>query len=349
VLDEIKRIHGDIWIDLNDIEGSTFVHELLDSESNRLSNQFRRLLYSHTGGHALFTVELLRVLEESGNLIQDAEGYWIESPNLEWGELPTRVEGVIETRIGRLDDGLREILNVASVMGFEFIVPVVAQVNQSDERSLLKALSRELQDKQRLVKETGTVRIAGRECSKYTFSHLLFQQYLYSSLPSDEIRYLNEKTGEILEAICSGQTQTMAVQLARYFTEAKMPERAVEYQIQAGDQARAIHSFAEAEQYYTQAIRVYRRQGQEDQVAKTLMKLGLVYTATNQSQKAQTTYAEAFQSWKSTAENGRAHDIPRSESVLKTITEQPHTLDPATVPGIVFTLDQMRDGVMVYR
>ena len=105
VLNEFKRSYGDTEIDLSqDPEGEArqFVGAILDSEPNRLGEGFREALFEHTDGHPLFTIELLRDLQERGDLVQDGDGRWVEDPCLDWSVLPARVEGVIEERIGRL-------------------------------------------------------------------------------------------------------------------------------------------------------------------------------------------------------------------------------------------------------
>jgi len=64
MLSELKRQHGDIWLDLGELaeaDGRHFVETYLDTQPNRLGAGFREALFNRTGGHALFTVELLVV------------------------------------------------------------------------------------------------------------------------------------------------------------------------------------------------------------------------------------------------------------------------------------------------
>lgn len=68
---------------------------LVDSEPNHLDRGFREELFARTGGQLLFTVELLRNLEERGNLIKDAQGNWVQGAKVDWEALPARIEGVI--------------------------------------------------------------------------------------------------------------------------------------------------------------------------------------------------------------------------------------------------------------
>lgn len=77
VLNELKRYHGDIVIDLDalgDESRRAFVSAIIDSEPNELGPAFREALHRHTRGHALFTVELLRALQERECIVQSEVG-----------------------------------------------------------------------------------------------------------------------------------------------------------------------------------------------------------------------------------------------------------------------------------
>jgi DNA-binding SARP family transcriptional activator len=150
VLGELKSDFGDIEIELSPDQDRSFVDALIDSEPNKLDETFRRSLFEQTGGHPLFTIELLRELEGRGDLVQDSEGRWSPTTTLDWGKLPAKVEGVIEERVGRLEPRLLDVLNVASVEGETFTAEVVAPVVGVDERVLIRALSQEL-DKRHLL------------------------------------------------------------------------------------------------------------------------------------------------------------------------------------------------------
>jgi adenylate cyclase len=120
VVHELTRYYGDVSVDLDAIPEQVnrqFVDALLDSEQNGLGEGFRTALFHQTGGHALFTVELIQDMQERGNLVRDGAGRWIEGSSLDWDALPAKVEGVIAERIGRLDEKLKEMLTVASVEG----------------------------------------------------------------------------------------------------------------------------------------------------------------------------------------------------------------------------------------
>lgn len=257
VLAELKRYLGDVQIALpqNDAEaGRRFVDSLLDREPNRLDADFRQALFHHTGGHALFTVELLRDMQERGDLTRDAAGRWVVGPSLDWGALPPRVEGVIEERIGRLAEELREMLTVASIEGEDFTAEVVARVQDVDARGLVRQLSRELAQQHRLVGALGRQRVGQQRLSLFRFQHNLFQRYLYNTLNAVDRAYFHEDVGTVLEELYGDHADSIAVQLVYHFTEADLPEKARHYLAIAGEQARRRYANAEALSYLNRAL-----------------------------------------------------------------------------------------------
>jgi DNA-binding SARP family transcriptional activator/predicted ATPase len=257
VVNEFQRDFGDTAVNVDQAEGRGFIEAFLDSEPNRLGVAFREMLYRRTRGHPLFTVELLRGLQEQGDVVQDREGRWVEGPALGWETLPARVEAVIAERIGRLPEPSQGALRVASVEGEVFTAEVVARVRSADEREVVAQLSGELDRTHRLVRAQGILRMNGQRLSHYRFRHTLFQRYLYNSLDEVERAYLHEAIGNTLEALYEDQTEAIAAiagQLARHFQEAGMAAKAIDYLRQAGDRAMRLFASAEAIAHYTRGL-----------------------------------------------------------------------------------------------
>ena len=246
LVSEFQRHFGQILIDLRQAEGRLFVTALLDTEPNRLDKTFQEALYQHTQGHALFTVEILRGMQERGDLVQDEAGQWVEGPNLNWETLPARVEGVIGDRIARLPKMLPKVLEVASVEGEIFTAEVVARVQAFDERELVRQLSGNLDKQHRLVVGQGSQRLGARRLSQYRFRHILFQHYLYNSLDEVERGYLHEAVAKELEQLYGEQSADIAGELARHFEAAGLFDKAISYLQQAGDRAVRLSANDEA-------------------------------------------------------------------------------------------------------
>ncbi len=254
IFHELKRDFGEIEIEAGRTDARRFVDDLIDTEPNRLGHEFRETLYGLTKGHPLFTVELLRNMEERGALVRDRNGEWTEGPDLDWNRLPARVDAVIEERIQRLNQGLREILTIASVEGEEFTAEVVARIQKEEIRELIKLLSRELDKRHHLVTAKGVRQLEKQRLSSYLFQHILFQRYLYNSLDPVERAELHEDVGDILEALYGEQAEEIAVQLARHFLAAGIVPKAIDYLHKAGNKAVRLSAGAEAISHYDKAL-----------------------------------------------------------------------------------------------
>jgi adenylate cyclase len=304
VLAEFKRYFGEIGVDLDrarETEGERFVDAVLAAEPNRLSDEFRQVLFQHTKGHPLFTIELLRDMQERGALVQDEQGRWLEGPLLDWEDLPDRVEGIIEERISRLEAALRDILSVASVEGQDFTAQVIARVEEMRERELLRVLSQELEKRHRLVREREDVKLGQQFLARYQFAHALFQQYLYNELGAGERRMLHGEIAALLEELYRGHSEGISVQLARHYTEAGHDERAAYYLLQAGDAAARLYANAEARLHYTGALHVLAR---------------LPDTVENRQQRVDTLIKQAASSWLADAPEDNLARLAKAEQLV---------------------------------
>ena len=204
-----------------------------------------------------------------------------------------RVEGVIGERIARSPEGLRETLNVSSVMGYEFIAQVIARVQKIQELELVKDLSCELEKRYLLVFEQGEIKIGKQFLSIYRFSHGLTQQYLYDELGAGERRMLHGEIAETLEAISADHCDQFALQLARHYDEAGNAEKAVSYWIMAGNTAFVSMPKMRRLRLYTRALEL----GKEitispEQLNHLYTRRGRALELTGQFQKALKNYDE---------------------------------------------------------
>lgn len=293
LINEMKRYHGDIELNL-DVEGpeqgQAFVDDYLDQQDNRLGPQFRAELHRHTGGHPLFTVEVLRSLQERGELVRDPDGAWVAPVALDWSTIPSRVEGVVEERLSRVPEELRRSLTIAALEGEQFTAEVVAQVQGIDLRPLVRDLSDTLQKRHRLVRALGVEHVDGRRISRYSFSHQTMQQYLVNTLDEVEASFLHEDVGRALQDLYADSPEQVVVQLAHHFDRAELAPEALQFLSLAGARARRVSANDEAVRHYRRALHwattdeqrfgiiealtnVYRRMGDTDARGEALAEL----------------------------------------------------------------------------
>ncbi len=352
VFNELKRRYGDVELDLGQAMEPHFIETLLETEPNRLGPEFRAALYHRTRGHPLFTVELLRAMQERGDLVRDELGRWVEGPALDWARLPARIEAVIAERIGRLEPGQRELLSIASVEGETFTAQVAARVLELPERQALRLLSQELEKRHFLVQERGEITAGEARLSRYGFTHLLIQEYLYQELSAGERRLLHGEVAAALEALYGGQVEEIVVALGRHYGEAGQAEKAVDYLLLAGDKARNLYAHAEAINFYRQALNFLKEQGLagRERAARTLMKLGLTYHFAFDFKQARQSYEEGFALWQWTGPQP-VTGLPAAPHPLRLARSSPPTMDPGMAGdgGSVNHIAQVFSGLMALR
>jgi predicted ATPase len=299
IVNELRRYQGDIVLDLDEThasEGRTFVDALIDAKPNLLDTTFRNELFARTGGHPLFTIELLRNLQERGALVQNIAGQWVIGATLDWEILPARIEGVIEERIARLTYELRETLTIGSVMGVDFTAQVIGRVQQIQERALFKNLARELDKRHHLVQEEGETKVGRQIFSWYRFTHALVQQFLYGELSAGERRLMHGDVAEALEALYEGHTDAVEIQLAQHYQEAGDDEKAIVYLIRAGDSAFNAYAQQEAIAHYTRALELGAQSGLTDAQCRHLYsRRGQAYELVGAFEAALNNYSELEQ------------------------------------------------------
>ena len=88
MISELKRERGEVLITLRDNtadEARQFVNSLLDTEPNALGDEFRRSMAQRTRSHPSFAVELLRGMQERGDLARLANCEWQEAKDTRLG------------------------------------------------------------------------------------------------------------------------------------------------------------------------------------------------------------------------------------------------------------------------
>jgi tetratricopeptide (TPR) repeat protein len=157
------------------------------------------------------------------------------------------VQGVLLARIDRLDDDLKQLLQVASVIGRVFSAPVLAEM--VEHWPDLEELLRELEELEFIYP---TTLAPPRE---YSFKHVLTQQAVYDALLRSKREALHERVGRALETVYSDQLEALSDLLAYHYGRSPNAEKAVEYFDRANQKACRLNAMAEAKAHFVEAMR----------------------------------------------------------------------------------------------
>jgi class 3 adenylate cyclase/tetratricopeptide (TPR) repeat protein len=203
------------------------------------------LILDRSGGNPLFVEELTRCLLENGSIRKEDHQYALnrEASNL---HVPGTIEGIIAARIDRLEDHLKRIMQVASVIGRGFSFRVLQAVMGTAEE--LKIHLRNLR-RFEFVRERQILPEL-----EYIFKHELIQEVAYNSLLATKRKEIHETIGRAIEEIHMERLEEFYERLAYHYSKSDKLEKASQYLKLSGDKSHAKHSPWEAFHLYKEAL-----------------------------------------------------------------------------------------------
>jgi tetratricopeptide (TPR) repeat protein len=208
-----------------------------------LPERVRDLILTKAEGNPFFVEEVIRSLLDA-HLVVRENSHWRATREIETIAVPSTLVGVIQSRLDRLDEASRQVVQTASVIGREFSLDALAAIsklNGSMEGALADLQRRELlREKSRLPQRV------------FIFKHVLTQEAAYASLLLSTRRELHRRAAEYMERTASGS----AGEIARHFLEARDEARALPHLVQAGEHAAFACSLKEALTFFRKAVEI---------------------------------------------------------------------------------------------
>lgn len=210
----------------------------------------RNGILRRTEGNPFFIEEIVRSLIADGSLVRGGhEAAWRLARPIDATSLPDTVQGVIVARIDRLDEAMKGVLNLASVIGRSFFLRVLRAIADpgSDVDGDLGRL--ELAELVRLRERIPEL--------EYIFRHALVQEAAYGSILVERRRAIHGSVARAIESLFADRLDEFTGLLAYHYALAEDWDAARAYLFKAGDQAGRMAADAEALDFYRQAEIVY--------------------------------------------------------------------------------------------
>jgi tetratricopeptide (TPR) repeat protein len=161
--------------------------------------------------------------------------------------VPDTIHDVVMARIDRLPEEMKQLLQIAAVIGREFSLRLLTAVWKGS--GSLEAQLREL-----IRLEFFSERIEP-EGTAYDFRHALTQEAAYGTLLERHRRFLHGAIGHALEDLYTGRAEEVAELLALHFGRSEDAEQAVDFAILAAEKAQRRWANNEALRYFDDALR----------------------------------------------------------------------------------------------
>jgi tetratricopeptide (TPR) repeat protein len=185
-------------------------------------------------------------LEEWANLVS-------EMPSFDNGgkalPVPSSLTALVLSRIDRLEHDLKLLLQKAAVIGKEFFVKILEEIEKKLNRP--EDISEQLSSL-----ETGDFirRTFGSKYSAYFFKHLITHEVAYNTLLIANRKILHRITAEVIEEQFAENIEEFYYELAEHYSKAEILNKTIEYLEKAGDKAKANYNNEKAVEFYDRLL-----------------------------------------------------------------------------------------------
>src|SRR6266403_1905662 len=184
-----------------------------------------RNIIERAQGNPFFLEELINALVERGDFKGEKGAYRLKG-GVDTIPLPTTVQAVVAARIDRLDEGAKQVLEIASVVGREIsiaILDIVAGLPQTDLSEAIGHLRRA-----ELLYD-----VPPFERRLLAFRHPLILEVAYRSLLNDQRREHHASVAQAIEKLFKDRADERASLLAYHWEQAGERSKAVQQNMRA--------------------------------------------------------------------------------------------------------------------
>ncbi len=258
-------------------------------------------LFARTGGHPLYLLETLKLLQDRGLLVPrlDADDTWRLEPTREmaaviaqeWSRrefLPPSVRAMILARLAKLTPAARQLVRASAVLGNQASVELLWQVAELGAQAGVEALEEAVGGGILREEDTRTGQQGG-----YHFTHEMIRDVVYTELGEARRHLLHQRA---LASLSSAGARVS--ELAYHALLAGEAEVAYRYSVQTADEAVAVFAVDDAIGYYEQARTLFQEQQRLQNVLPALevehlyVRMGRASASQNKWQQAQQAYEE---------------------------------------------------------
>jgi class 3 adenylate cyclase/tetratricopeptide (TPR) repeat protein len=214
----------------------------------------RELIVRRAEGNPFYIEEVIRSLIEDGALAYE-DGHVRVTDRLRAAVIPSTVQEVVMSRVDRLDEPTRHVLQVAAAIGRSFQHHVIADILHDEHN--LDAILDDLVRRQ-LIRGGDAVRrqMHVRERG-YVFTHAIVQETIYEAILHKTRQALHRRVAQAIERLYADRLCDFYGMLAYHYSRGEEPAKAETYLFQAGEEAARSAASSEALQFFRDASRLY--------------------------------------------------------------------------------------------
>jgi tetratricopeptide (TPR) repeat protein len=212
-------------------------------------------IVQRASGNPFFIEEIVRSLIDEGAIVLK-DGTFQVTEKMDTIAIPNTINDLLMVRIDRLEEETRQLVKVASVIGRNFFHRILFEVLRplEDIDGILSYL-----------KEIEILRERKRmDEVEYLFTHALAQEAAYESILPRRRKEIHLKVADSIEKVFNERIHEFYGMLSYHYSMAENLDKAEEYLIKAGEEARRSAASDEALHFYEEALRLYLKKSGND-------------------------------------------------------------------------------------
>jgi len=226
-----------------------------------LSDELRQLIVSRAQGNPFYVEELVKSFIDSKDIVKEA-GTWKLTTDMAKLNVPATLNNLLMTRLDQLDEKTRRVAQSASVIGREFMMPILQCLNT--QPGLLDDSIKELEERDWIVeKYLGIDR-------GYFFKHVLSRDVAYNSLLFKRRKELHRQIAECLKSV----DISLSDEIGRHLYQSDEFEEALPFIVKSAESAIRTNSIPEAITLLSQGEKIQDQVSDFDAIVKLYLALG---------------------------------------------------------------------------
>ena len=213
--------------------------------SELFPEELKSALMQKAEGVPLFVEEVTKTLLDLGFITRENGNYRMAKAMSEMA-IPETMQGIIMARLDRLGEDSKRTVQLASVIGRQFLVRLLERV--AGLTGKLERLLRELKALEIIYEQATILEPA------YVFKHAVIQDVAYGSLLLQRRKELHGAVGAAVEELYRDRLAEHYAELAYHFTRGEDWSKALQYSGLAGDHSAQSFANGEAIELYAQAL-----------------------------------------------------------------------------------------------
>ena len=229
--------------ELSQLDSRRLVDALLTIEN--LPEPVKDMILQRTQGNPFFVEEMIRSLIDTGMVFRKGD-VWRAHEDIESVKLPESIQSVIFSRIDRLEEQEKRVLQSAAVIGRIFSKRILDYTTDGEtglENSLWKLEDLALIYQERVIPE-----------EEYSFKHVLTQETVYQSILRRHRKRFHRQVADAMEVLYQNSLDEYSEQLAYHWERADDADKAVIYLGKAGEKALANYANEDAVAHFKRSF-----------------------------------------------------------------------------------------------